>query len=115
MIKPEVYINVLDIMIRIAPSQARPDQFRSANNQNTVIHLGKIPARTQRPIDSPCRHSPSILYFDLWHSMSLPGLDLTQATEEREFVPAPPTQISLSKGSEWRFEVAFGTTVRVKV
>ncbi|PKY03663.1 putative mRNA cleavage factor complex II protein Clp1 [Aspergillus campestris IBT 28561] len=47
--------------------------------------------------------------------MSLPGLDLTQATEEREFVPAPPTQISLSKGSEWRFEVAFGTTVRVKL
>ncbi|KAA8652485.1 hypothetical protein EYZ11_005227 [Aspergillus tanneri] len=47
--------------------------------------------------------------------MSLPGLELTQPSAEREFVPAPPTQISLSKGSEWRFEVAFGTTVRVKL
>lgn len=48
-------------------------------------------------------------------AMSLPGLDLTQPSGDREFAPAPPTQISLSKGSEWRFEVAFGTTVRVKV
>ena len=47
--------------------------------------------------------------------MSLPGLDLTQPSVDREFAPAPPTQISLSKGSEWRFEVAFGTIVRVKV
>lgn len=47
--------------------------------------------------------------------MSLPGLDLTQPTAERQQAPAPPTQISLSKGSEWRFEVAFGTAVRVKV
>lgn len=47
--------------------------------------------------------------------MSLPGLDLTQPSADREFAPAPPSQISLSKGSEWRFEVAFGTTVRVKV
>ncbi|KAH8425422.1 cleavage polyadenylation factor subunit CLP1 [Aspergillus melleus] len=47
--------------------------------------------------------------------MSLPGLDLTQPSVDREFAPAPPTQISLSKGSEWRFEVAFGTIVRVKL
>lgn len=47
--------------------------------------------------------------------MSLPGLDISQASVEREFAPAPPTQVSLAKGSEWRFEVAFGTTVRVKV
>ncbi|KAL4919794.1 hypothetical protein BDW62DRAFT_178468 [Aspergillus aurantiobrunneus] len=47
--------------------------------------------------------------------MSLPGLDLTQPSAEREFVPAPPSQINLSPGSEWRFEVAFGTTVRVKL
>ncbi|TQB76961.1 Cleavage polyadenylation factor subunit clp1 [Monascus purpureus] len=47
--------------------------------------------------------------------MSLPGLDLTQPTAERQQAPAPPTQISLSKGSEWRFEVAFGTAVRVKL
>ncbi|KKK23195.1 hypothetical protein ARAM_002127 [Aspergillus rambellii] len=47
--------------------------------------------------------------------MSLPGLELTQPSEEREFVPAPPSQINLSQGSEWRFEVAFGTTVRVKL
>ena len=47
--------------------------------------------------------------------MSLPGLDLAQPSAEREFTPAPPTQVSLAKGSEWRFEVAFGTTVRVKV
>lgn len=47
--------------------------------------------------------------------MSLPGLDLAQPSAEREFTPAPPTQVSLAKGSEWRFEVAFGTTVRVRV
>lgn len=47
--------------------------------------------------------------------MSLPGLDLAQPSAESEFTPAPPTQVSLAKGSEWRFEVAFGTTVRVKV
>ncbi|KAF9894635.1 Cleavage polyadenylation factor subunit clp1 [Aspergillus nanangensis] len=47
--------------------------------------------------------------------MSLPGLDLTQPSAEREFVAAPPTQINLSAGSEWRFEVAFNTTVRVKL
>lgn len=47
--------------------------------------------------------------------MALPGLDLSQASVESEFAPAPPTQVSLGKGSEWRFEVAFGTTVRVKV
>ncbi|KAI9376399.1 hypothetical protein BJX61DRAFT_538928 [Aspergillus egyptiacus] len=47
--------------------------------------------------------------------MSLPGLELTQPSADREFVPAPPSQINLSAGSEWRFEVAFGTTVRVKL
>ncbi|RAK79911.1 cleavage polyadenylation factor subunit CLP1 [Aspergillus fijiensis CBS 313.89] len=47
--------------------------------------------------------------------MSLPGLDLTQPSGEKEFVPAPPTQITVGKGSEWRFEVAFGTVVRVKL
>ncbi|KAL2862365.1 cleavage polyadenylation factor subunit CLP1 [Aspergillus lucknowensis] len=47
--------------------------------------------------------------------MSLPGLELTQPSAEREFVPAPPSQINLSPGSEWRFEVAFGTAVRVKL
>ncbi|KAL2853640.1 hypothetical protein BJX68DRAFT_45246 [Aspergillus pseudodeflectus] len=47
--------------------------------------------------------------------MSLPGLDLTQPSAEREFVAAPPSQINLSPGSEWRFEVAHGTTVRVKL
>jgi polyribonucleotide 5'-hydroxyl-kinase len=47
--------------------------------------------------------------------MSLPGLEFSQTSAEREFVPAPPTQITLSKGSEWRFEVAFGTAIRVKV
>ncbi|KAE8149157.1 putative mRNA cleavage factor complex II protein Clp1 [Aspergillus avenaceus] len=47
--------------------------------------------------------------------MSLPGLDLTQTTADQDFVAAPPTQISLTKGSEWRFEVAFGTVIRVKL
>ncbi|KAL2853262.1 hypothetical protein BJY01DRAFT_207177 [Aspergillus pseudoustus] len=47
--------------------------------------------------------------------MSLPGLELTQPSAEREFVAAPPSQINLSPGSEWRFEVAHGTTVRVKL
>jgi polyribonucleotide 5'-hydroxyl-kinase len=47
--------------------------------------------------------------------MSLPGLDLSQASVEAQRAPLPPTQISLSTGSEWRFEVAFGHTVRVKV
>lgn len=48
-------------------------------------------------------------------TMSLPGLDLAQSSVETEFTPAPPTQVSLTRGSEWRFEVAHGTTVRVKV
>ncbi|KAL3470919.1 putative mRNA cleavage factor complex II protein Clp1 [Aspergillus californicus] len=47
--------------------------------------------------------------------MSLPGLELTQPSAEKEFVSAPPSQINLSPGSEWRFEVAHGTTVRVKL
>lgn len=47
--------------------------------------------------------------------MSLPGLDLAQSAAEQQYAPAPPSQINLSRGSEWRFEVAFGTTVRVKV
>jgi polyribonucleotide 5'-hydroxyl-kinase len=47
--------------------------------------------------------------------MSLPGLDLTQVSEERPSAAAPPSQITLSPGSEWRFEVAFGNIVRVKV
>ncbi|KAL4802336.1 hypothetical protein BDV18DRAFT_147317 [Aspergillus unguis] len=47
--------------------------------------------------------------------MSLPGLELTQPSAESQFAPAPPSQINLSAGSEWRFEVAFETTVRVKL
>ncbi|CBF90066.1 cleavage polyadenylation factor subunit CLP1 [Aspergillus nidulans FGSC A4] len=47
--------------------------------------------------------------------MSLPGLELTQPSAESQSASAPPTQINLSAGSEWRFEVAFGTTVRVKL
>jgi len=47
--------------------------------------------------------------------MSLPGLELTQPSEERQFAVAPPSQIALNPGSEWRFEVAFGHIVRVKV
>lgn len=47
--------------------------------------------------------------------MSLPGLELTQPSEERQFAVAPPSQINLTAGSEWRFEVAFGHIMRVKV
>ena len=47
--------------------------------------------------------------------MSLPGLELTQPSEERLLAVAPPSQIALKAGSEWRFEVAFGHIVRVKV
>ncbi|EEH40325.1 hypothetical protein PAAG_02380 [Paracoccidioides lutzii Pb01] len=47
--------------------------------------------------------------------MSLPGLELTQATVEERSKPAAPVQHSLSRGSEWRFEVAFGRIVRVKL
>ncbi|KAL4794498.1 hypothetical protein BDV19DRAFT_364693 [Aspergillus venezuelensis] len=47
--------------------------------------------------------------------MSLPGLELTQPSAESAFAPVPPSTINLSPGSEWRFEVAFGTTVRVKL
>lgn len=47
--------------------------------------------------------------------MSLPGLELTQPSEERQFAVAPPSQINLTAGSEWRFEVAFGHITRVKV
>lgn len=47
--------------------------------------------------------------------MSLPGLELTQPSEERQYAVAPPSQIALNPGSEWRFEVAFGHIIRVKV
>ncbi|WEW60913.1 Cleavage polyadenylation factor subunit clp1 [Emydomyces testavorans] len=47
--------------------------------------------------------------------MSLPGLELSQQTIEAQRAPQQPTQISLTKGSEWRFEVAFGNTTRVKL
>ncbi|KAJ6184478.1 Pre-mRNA cleavage complex II Clp1 [Penicillium mononematosum] len=47
--------------------------------------------------------------------MSLPGLELTQPSEERSQAPAPPSQISLNPGSEWRFEVAFGHIIKVKL
>ncbi|KAL4951117.1 hypothetical protein BDW69DRAFT_170740 [Aspergillus filifer] len=47
--------------------------------------------------------------------MSLPGLELTQPSAESAFASASPSTINLSPGSEWRFEVAFGTTVRVKL
>ncbi|KAJ5492367.1 Pre-mRNA cleavage complex II Clp1 [Penicillium expansum] len=47
--------------------------------------------------------------------MSLPGLELTQPSEERSQAPAPPSQISLTPGSEWRFEVAFGHVIKVKL
>ncbi|KAK2806454.1 Cleavage polyadenylation factor subunit clp1 [Emmonsiellopsis sp. PD_5] len=43
--------------------------------------------------------------------MSLPGLELTQPTIETRSAPAPPSQHSLPRGSEWRFEVAFGHTL----
>ncbi|KAK2882654.1 Cleavage polyadenylation factor subunit clp1 [Arthroderma sp. PD_2] len=46
--------------------------------------------------------------------MSLPGLELSQPIEAQR-APAAPVQHSLSKGSEWRFEVAFGNAVRVKL
>ncbi|EEH06620.1 pre-mRNA cleavage complex II protein Clp1 [Histoplasma capsulatum G186AR] len=47
--------------------------------------------------------------------MSLPGLELTQTPVEARSTPAPPVQHSLPRGSEWRFEIAFGRTVRVKL
>ncbi|KAJ5690336.1 hypothetical protein N7462_004728 [Penicillium macrosclerotiorum] len=47
--------------------------------------------------------------------MSLPGLELTQPSVERQNVVAPPSQIALKPGSEWRFEVAFGHIIRVKL
>jgi hypothetical protein len=47
--------------------------------------------------------------------MSLPGLELAEASVETQHAPAPPTQVNLRAGSEWRFEVTFGATVRVKV
>ncbi|PCH01577.1 Pre-mRNA cleavage complex II Clp1 [Penicillium occitanis (nom. inval.)] len=47
--------------------------------------------------------------------MSLPGLELAEAAVEAQYAPPPPTQVNLRAGSEWRFEIAFGATVRVKL
>ncbi|OGE58227.1 hypothetical protein PENARI_c001G08228 [Penicillium arizonense] len=47
--------------------------------------------------------------------MSLPGLELTQPSEERQQVTAPPSQITLNPNCEWRFEVAFGHIIKVKL
>ncbi|KAI9848023.1 MAG: Cleavage polyadenylation factor subunit clp1 [Sclerophora amabilis] len=43
--------------------------------------------------------------------MSLPGLQLTAPVE----VSVPATLHELQKGSEWRFEVAFGSSIEVKL
>lgn len=49
----------------------------------------------------------------------LPGLELGEPSAPGQQLapaaPAAPVQHSLTKGSEWRFEVGFGSTVRVKV
>ncbi|KAH8705508.1 putative mRNA cleavage factor complex II protein Clp1 [Talaromyces proteolyticus] len=47
--------------------------------------------------------------------MSLPGLELAEASVESQYAPPPPTQINLRAGSEWRFEIAFGSTIQVKL
>ncbi|KAJ5098359.1 mRNA cleavage and polyadenylation factor clp1 [Penicillium argentinense] len=47
--------------------------------------------------------------------MSLPGLELAQPSEERQHSAAPPSQITLKPGSEWRFEVAFGHSIKVRL
>lgn len=79
--------------------------------------------RTAGPVSPPChcflckllvRDIPTVAPCSS-NEMSLPGLGLTEQSAEAQYAPPPPTQISLSKGSEWRFEVAFGRTVRVKV
>ena len=45
--------------------------------------------------------------------MSLPGLGL--AEPEEQIRPTAATQHQLSEGSEWRFEVAIGSYVKVQV
>jgi hypothetical protein len=47
--------------------------------------------------------------------MSLPGLELAEASVESQYAAPPPTQVVLRPGSEWRFEIAFGLTIQVKV
>ena len=44
--------------------------------------------------------------------MSLPGLQISSTPVEIE---AAPTIHELKEGTEWRFEVAFGSKVEVKV
>jgi hypothetical protein len=56
--------------------------------------------------------------FHLRHVMSLPGLGLPGlGLEEQSEQPqtTETTQHELSSGSEWRFEVAFGKFVKVRV
>ena len=45
-------------------------------------------------------------------TMSLPGLQVSSTPVE---VEATPTIHELKEGTEWRFEVAFGSKVEVKV
>ncbi|QKX58478.1 uncharacterized protein TRUGW13939_05602 [Talaromyces rugulosus] len=47
--------------------------------------------------------------------MSLPGLELAEASVESQYAAPPPTQVVLRPGSEWRFEIAFGLTIQVKL
>lgn len=47
--------------------------------------------------------------------MSLPGLDLSEVAAEASYAPPPPAEVNLKPGSEWRFEIAFGASVKVKV
>ena len=49
------------------------------------------------------------------NAMSLPGLGLTEQPAEVAAAEVPATVHELPESSEWRFEVAFGETVEVKV
>lgn len=48
--------------------------------------------------------------------MSLPGLDMMQLSTAQAVQDAPPLEVDLAAGSEWRFEIGFeGAGIKVKV
>ena len=60
-------------------------------------------------------HTPSILLSTQNVAMSLPGLPGLGLDEPEEERPVETTQHDLAKEHEWRFEVAVGKYVQVKV
>ena len=90
-------------------------------NCNPQLSISSSPSLLPKPPPYQLRYPPKLKLVKETeppgksNAMSLPGLELGEPTAATQLAPAAPVQHSLPKGSEWRFEAGFGSTVRVKV